>query len=760
MEQQPYLQPARRQQTVYASLLRFAPETVPLRQRLVDRLVLSALESSTIANPKRMGAIQLAIQFGSTAPNLRIEVIQETLQRLISQGKVKQTEAKKRAAYYIDQKGVEEIALVYDSAADLFAPVLAKLQIDADVTLRTETAKTIYKNFICECFSRFGSQIARNVAREIDSDSLLEAIELEEAFQVALVGANVNLQARDSLRARCFRFIRSAEPEETKLKFALAQGFYLAHLLGVGATCFNPVAEDAFARSVFYLDSNILFVGLLSSFDHMHLFEETVKIAKRIGIDLRVTRATIDEIRRVAADKKKQLVDTIDRVPQQLVAKTKDSILEAYIDRRENQPTLTLDEFFKPFDQLTDTVLNRWGIQIHDWNADELIRDRDFSVVITTLQQQVVKFRKRPKGPNVLKHDIAHYALISDSREKEPKTWFLTNDRSMIVTAGALAGRNEQPFCFNMLGFLQAISPFVTSESEQASLAELFNRLMGDQFLSDDKLFDMQELMLLSKMHEDVMSTPPEQLVLAFDFIKHNILHGKQYSIEDYPKVALELRKFLTCSDDKRRHNLELQIRHVTTVAARLERQLSSALEAQQVAESEARKLSRTADEYRADNENLSSQNNSLSNSIQQLKTDNASLGSRLNRWAKRVGMSASAVATVLGLFLMIGAPALGKLLSRPWESVVLVKSLEAAGISMILGSAVWLLRGMTLPENVKLGILVVLLIASIKLSGVASVETLAYWQTYIESGASLTSILVVYANKSRLVGARMKSEE
>ncbi|MGC2698476.1 MAG: hypothetical protein WA738_22025 [Candidatus Angelobacter sp.] len=759
MDLQSNSQSNRRQQTVYASLLRFAPETIPLRQRLVDRLVLASLENSTEAKPKRMGAIQAAIQFGSNSPNLRIELIQETLQRLIAQGKIKQTEVRKRSAYYVDQKGREEIASVYDSAADLFAPILAKLQLDADVSLRTEIAKVVYKNFICECFSRFGTQIARNVAREIDSDSLLQAIELEEAFQVALVGVSLSSQALESLRARCFRFIRSADPEETKLKFALAQGFYLAHLLGVGSTSFNPVAEDAFAHSVFYLDSNILFVGLLSSFDHLHLFEETVKIARRIGIELRVTRATIDEIRRVAADKKRQLAETLERVPQQLVDRARDSILEAFLERRENQSTLTVEEFFRPFDQLTDTVLNRWGVQVHDQSADELIADRDVSVVTNTLQQQVVKFRKRQKGPSVLRHDIAHYLLVNDSRQQEPKTWFLTLDRSMIATASVLAGRNEQPFCFNMLGFLQAISPFVTSESEQASLADLFNRLMGDQFFSNDKMFDMQELMLLSRMHEDVMSTPPEQLVLAFDFIKNNILRGKQYTIEDYPKVALELRKFLTCSDDKRRHNLAIQLKHVTTIAARLERQLSAALEAQQVADSESRKLSRAAEEYHKENDKLANENCSLSSSIRKLATDNTTLDARLNRWAKRVGISACGIATLVGSGLMIFAPGFVTTLSKSWHAVMFGKSLAAIGICLVLASAVWLLRGMNLPENIKLGTLVLLMIASIKLSGIASVETLAYWQTYIESGAFFVSIVIVYANKEKLVGSRVESK-
>lgn len=748
----PESQPNNHQQAVYASLLRFAPETIPLRERVVERLVLAALENSTANAPKRVGAIQRTIKFGPNSPDLRVELIQETLDRLIHQGKVKQTQIRKRIGYYLNEAGREEVATLFESSADLFAPVLAKLQLDSDPALHGEVAKQVYKKFISESFSRFGLQIARNMAREIDSEQLLQAIDLRDAFEVSSTGLDLQPHLLASLRARCFWFIRSTDAEETRLKFALAQGYYLAHLLGLQAGCFNPAAENAFSDSTFYLDSNVLFVGLLSSFDRVHLFEETLRIAKRVGIELRVTRATIDEVRRVAAGKKLEFQDTISKVPSAILVRTKDSILEAYLDRLESNPALTVEEFFGPFDHLSDTVSQTWGIVIDDCTAEELVRGRDFSGVENILQTQTLRFRKRSKGSQVLAHDIAHYALICDSRQSHPKTWFLTHDRSMIATAELVAKRDEQPFCFSMLGFLQAISPFVTSDAEQHSLADLFNLLLGDQFVCSDKIFDMQEIRLLSKMHQDVMSTPPEQLVLAFDYVKSRILEGKQYTIEDFPRVSLEIRKFLTCTDEQRRRLLETQLSEISNTASRLEKQLEVTSDAQQLAVIERQRFSSLASQYSEQNSALKQENTTLCATVEQLKAQNNSLGQRFETWSRRIGILGTAVASALGVLLLATEPFVTKFVGPGWKSLLVAKSLELLAISAIMSAGVWVLRRVSIHENIKLVITALLLVCVIRMSHIASPETLAGWQTYIDFGLFFATALAVYSNKDKLM--------
>src|SRR5215471_4258688 len=98
-----------KRQLIYASLMRYAPEAVPLRERVLDRLVLNALMGSTAADPHRLGRIAKNLILGPGGPHVRAEVVQEALARLISAQKVVPTSLKKRHAYFLTESAQDEV---------------------------------------------------------------------------------------------------------------------------------------------------------------------------------------------------------------------------------------------------------------------------------------------------------------------------------------------------------------------------------------------------------------------------------------------------------------------------------------------------------------------------------------------------------------------------------------------------------------------------------------------------------------------------
>jgi hypothetical protein len=109
-----------------------------------------------------------------------------------------------------------------------------------------------------------------------------------------------------------------------------------------------------------------------------------------------------------------------------------------------------------------------------------------------------------------------------------------------------------------MLGFLQSISPFVSSSVEDNVLANFFSALLTEQVFVPEKLFDDRELALIAETHADVMAMPPDQVVLAVDYVKRHILKGDKYRTETVPIVALELRKFLSANAEERQRTLQV----------------------------------------------------------------------------------------------------------------------------------------------------------------------------------------------------------
>lgn len=546
-----------RRQVVYSSLLRFRAEHVSLRERALNRAVAGALLGSTEEEPFRIGRIQENLRYRPDAPRVRVETIQGTVRRLIADGLVAPTELRKNPAYYLTQKGNEQVAEVVTSSEELFNEVLKGVLRDTRHLMDPALGAAVFRKFVFQCFARFGQVIAKNVAGQINHDTLLRSTDVDAAFGAATASYSKNLSAEalESLRARCFAFLRSQEPDAERLKFHLTQGYYVAQLLGLENAKFDPLNESAFSGSVFYLDTNVLLVGIVYADENAQLFGEMVTVAKRVGIELRVTRATINEARKIAADRRTLLQGIDEVIPRELSERTDDQFVEGYLDARSRIPDLTPDDFLEPFDRLPE-VVEQLGLVMDDRTADEIIAGRDFSRVADIMNDAAEYTRHYGKSDTVLEHDVCHYAVIQDLRGAGTKAWFLTRDKSLEVAASQLAG-DEPLFAFQLIGFLHTISPFLTTVSEEQPFADIFSDFLTENLFPVGNLFDAQELAIMAEFHSDVMAASPEKVVQAFDHVKSKTLEGRPYKRSDIPAVSLELKKFFTSSRDARLATVE-----------------------------------------------------------------------------------------------------------------------------------------------------------------------------------------------------------
>ena len=223
-----------KRQVLYAALLRFSPEAGFLRERVLDRIVLVALLDSSSSQPMRVGKIRAQTRIGKQGQGLRTEVIQETLARLTRHDTVAQTQLNKRHAYHLTDSGRkdpdEEAA---ESASQLFEPVLARMLKDTHLMCDKHDGATVCRTFISECFARFGQQIARAVTGGLSNDQLVNRADVEGAFQAAANLVQLSLDAKQSLKARCVRFLKSTERDDEELKFRLTQGYFVTQLLSL-----------------------------------------------------------------------------------------------------------------------------------------------------------------------------------------------------------------------------------------------------------------------------------------------------------------------------------------------------------------------------------------------------------------------------------------------------------------------------------------------------------------------------------------------
>ena len=551
------LELASKRQLIFAALIRFAPTSVPLRDRIIDQLTLAGLIGSSKEKPYTVGKV-LSNVFAGSKNSLRVERVQEALARLRSKAYVETVEYNKKHAYFLLDTGAADANQSLSSVQDVFDVCLRRVLTGIEHCCPYETAAQVCRDFLLECFSRFGVQMAKSVTGQIQPRDLLHQADVQAAFDAAARKSNLVSAAAESLHARCMEILKSSHPDDVKLRFMITQGYYFAQLAEYGDSAFNPLLKETYSDSVLIVDTNVI---ILSVQDEVRrgIFRELLRVAKELNIKLVVTQATLHELLGVLDDHRNLMRAIISKAPKPLIKLSGDELLDAYLESRETNADYTVDDFFTDAMTTVTSLSEKFGIAINNVDETLMLSGRTFPDAEQIIQEEAARSRGWKKPPATLAHDIAHYALVSDERRDSPKTWFLTRDKGLPIAASRLAKPAEWPFTFDLTVLLESVSPFVTATETQSDLSAVLATLISENLVPRASLFNIHELKLLVEMHENVLSTPAEQLVQAVDYVKQKVLAGQTYNAARYNEVALGLQSFLASSADEKRQELEAQ---------------------------------------------------------------------------------------------------------------------------------------------------------------------------------------------------------
>jgi DNA-binding PadR family transcriptional regulator len=538
-----------RRKSVFAAVLRYSPEAGSLRHKVIDRLCLVALFQRT----EPLAANELTPEVSIAKTRIRTEQITEALARLARKGHVETTKQMKKKKgkekavqlFSISDAGKAQVEGLITDTEKMFEPAVNRMLTNSNLSLPADQARVVCVRFISECFSQYGLQISQAVIGVgVNNIALGEMVNVSSSMRKATKGLHVTTHDRESLEARALRFIKSKEPVDEELKFRLTQGFYLENLLGLDSSQFNPIVENAFEGAVFYLDTNVL----LTPLD----FDELVNCARTLGIELRVTKATLIELNKVTVDRENDIQAVLDILPKSLIERTDTNILSNFLRERDQQANLTLKMFLDQYNRMED-FLSDLGVVVEDIDDEGLLEKQPNALeVCNIIIESAVEIRGAGKSESIAAHDAFHYFVVSEQRVKNPKCWFLTRDRTLTNAAEKLDGGEGSPFCYPLVGLLHGMSPFLENTNQHCifkSFTETLDNNVG--VASSTNVFSLAELKLIAELHQDVLISPEEDILAAFDFIKAEVLGGQPYTPTRHNEVSLELKKFISSTKDE-----------------------------------------------------------------------------------------------------------------------------------------------------------------------------------------------------------------
>jgi hypothetical protein len=350
---------------------------------------------------------------------------------------------------------------------------------------------------------------------------------------------------------------------------------------------------------------------------------------------------------------------------------------------------------------------------------------------------------------------VAHYALICTERTSHPKTWFLTRDGALLRAAQRLCA-NDPPFCFSLAGLLQSLSPFISS-SESASFAEAFSSVVSDQTLPLEQVYDARELLVLAELHDDVRTTPDDQIVQAYEHVRRSVLHGRAARHGDLPAVALGLRSFLSSTAEERERALRDDAARLQAERQRALEEALSERELRDAADRQRRREQEKAAELALENERLRANDRARTGHL--VDTEEKVRVARRNTAAVVM-----AVAATSGLAMLLARAAMTEALTRKlavsgaYTALVSI-ALAIGGLAMAVLPVTVFLRRTRLSHEVRTGVLTVVAATALVVSNVVDDRTSSLWSSFLQMGSTVAMLVVPWV-RERAAGGRLRAAQ
>ena len=298
--------------------IRFSPSGASVRSQAIERIMEENLAAAEGTEGLTEQELDNLATIGGKRSVLRSFDVKQGVECLKKSGRIVEIKYGKNLRYKLSAEVKAEITRAITEAEGRMKTTIRELF--GKVSDGEDTYSRAFIRLLCEVFSRLSElyvQIVTRKQRDVDlAEHKLLAVVLENVLESESVPDN------ETFRYGVNRFFRESSPQFDQIKWNMAQNFYVAKALGIDEAA-NLLSVDIFKGSAMYCDTNILIAGLSTVSRHYNSFRELAKTCKFIGMDLKATHATIEELKRTIISNASDLQKVFDRIPDQTQKKVK-----------------------------------------------------------------------------------------------------------------------------------------------------------------------------------------------------------------------------------------------------------------------------------------------------------------------------------------------------------------------------------------------------------------------------------------------------
>jgi len=544
-----------RRLVLLSAKIQFSPETQPIKETAIDKIVEQGLLLSDDRNGltvRQMEAMGVTALPGGPSIISRKE-LERSLDRLVEANRVTVMQRGSDRMYRLSDAARDESLEIQKAVENRFDKTVKKLFVNA--TEGHQAYAGPFLAVLCTAFSRIGASYVRLLKGDLDVRRLMSLANVD--------GLLVEMRTKDYpidhdiFRQGVYSFFQEDDPEYVAIKWNMAQNYYIAHALKLREASYL-LSREAFSHATFFVDTNILIQALNPKSRHYGSFKTVSDACSRLNLELRVCRVTLSELDRVISNNRRVIPRVDNQIPNGLVSRIDNDFFRLYRERQESTGSQNLEEIFASFDEPENDLNELYGVEIVD---DQWFDNEKEASATLKLSEVIVKEyqlrRKLPKTELAGVHDALMMRWIAKGRGENQEAWFLTLDTTLpgIIPEEAQAMRRTLAITLDAL--LQWISPIAITGANEEEVAKIFSEAVRFQLLPQENLLDLRDFLMLSEMEMECRELPAEDVENCIRYIKKEAPNLDTSNPKDREKLAHELRKFFASTERKYKQNVQ-----------------------------------------------------------------------------------------------------------------------------------------------------------------------------------------------------------
>ena len=460
-------------------------------------------------------------------------------------------------------ENMKQIIAEKEKAIDHFEAMLtAKVKEKAEKVKTGENisdlaVKSVYE-FLVTWFSSESSFIANFLKTKKQLELPDPPANILSEVLTRVQGANDRQVIHDAI----METFKDLETNLGRLLFEILQSYIHLELLNVDPDC-RYLEKIAFSNKTLVLDTNVLMALLLEAQTAHDGVNETISIAKDLGVTLVMTKRTENEWLWSLEEANGQF-QSLNREKPSLLPRVENVFIKSFFKRKTIESSLTWESFYLQLRQIKSMIRDK-GIVFwykKEFDLDQL-PNKEFFEPLWGKVYACASMKGYPKPKSVSEHDAYHLLLVRKLREEHesdilgPSCWFLTLDTTLYCADEGLNQFMHAPFdppsSFMADMWVPIIAPFIGAEVSEERLADAFAHLMSTRFAVMPSGLNANAVIevLGHWLPDDKLSSKEIEAILADALVTKYYEELKEARIKDPRKIEELVEKLHQKVDEK-----------------------------------------------------------------------------------------------------------------------------------------------------------------------------------------------------------------